>query len=713
MSLNAILGSALSTLQTSQAALRTVSNNVANVNTDGYVRRVTDLEAQVSGGQLTGVDVAEIQRVADQFLNQEMLYAQASSSQSGVENDTYTQLNGFLGQPGDGTALTSQLNNIFSALGAATLSPASSANQQAALTSFQSLADTISTLSTSISGLQTKVDQQVSSQISTVNTLIKQIYSFNSQIQAATASGDSASGVLDQRDQALNQLSQLIGLRTSSGSNGQVVVSTEDGVVLVGDTYAQLSYAGGASNGTYGSISLDNVNPATGQTIGQSMALDPHLGSGTLKGLVDMRDGALSDLQAELGAFTRQTAVSFNTQHNANTAYPPPTTLDGRDTGLLSSDALGFTGKTTVAVADSSGALVSRIDVDFGAGTLSVDGGAATAFGATVGGFVTALNTALGANGSASFSNGVLSVSATGTNGIVVQDDATTPSDRGGSGFSQFFGLNDLFRTTAPSILATGLSSSDAGGFAAGGTLSMSLKGPDGQIAKTASVTLTGAETIGNIITALNTAFGGAMTFTLGGDGTLSATPSSNYSTYKLDVTSDSTVRGSTGLSFTQLFGLGVTQAAAPAQSFAVNSAIENLPSLLAFAQSSITPATVAGDAIVTSGDARGLLALQTVSSTKQSFAAAGGMAAQAASLSEYAANFYQDVAVRSQTAKTNNTTQTDRLTEAKSRQSQVSGVNMDEELTNMMTYQQAYSAGARILSTVQSLYDTLLQIPV
>jgi flagellar hook-associated protein 1 FlgK len=61
---------------------------------------------------------------------------------------------------------------------------------------------------------------------------------------------------------------------------------------------------------------------------------------------------------------------------------------------------------------------------------------------------------------------------------------------------------------------------------------------------------------------------------------------------------------------------------------------------------------------------------------------------------------------------KTNGTTQSDRLTEAQSQVSQVSGVNLDQQLSNMVTYQQAYSAGARIMQTAQALFTTLLQIP-
>ncbi|MDE2350818.1 MAG: flagellar hook-associated protein FlgK [Alphaproteobacteria bacterium] len=711
MSLNGILASSLSALQTSQQALSTVSSNVANINTAGYARRVVNLEAQVSGSQLSGVSVADIQRVTDQFLTQETLSAQASSSQASAVNDAYTQLNGLLGQPGDSSSLTTQLDNVFTALSSAALAPTSGTSQQGALTAFQNMASTISNLSSTIGGLQNQADQQIVTAVPTVNSLVKQIYTMNSQIQTATAAGNDSTGLLDQRDQAVQQLSQLISVRTATGANGQMIVSTQDGVQLVGDTYAQLSYAGGSSTGTYPSIQLSNINPATGQAVGSATTLDPHLGSGQIAGLISMRDGALAQFQQELGNFAQETANAFNAQHNANAAYPPPTSLTGRDTGLASTDSLGFTGKTTIAVTDSSGKLVSRIDVNFGAGTLSVDGGAATSIGTTVGSFVTALNSALGSNGSASFANGQLSISATGTNGIVTQDDATTPASRGGAGFSQFFGLNNLFTSAVPTITATGLSSSDAGNFAAGGTMSFALKDASGNVVKTASVALTGSETIGGVISALNTAFGGAETFSLGSDGSLGMTPSAAYANDSFAVTADSTVRGTTGLSFTQLFGLGPAATAAIASGFSVNSAISSAPQRLAFGQPSITGATVAGDQIVSSGDASGLQALQNLSSTKQTFAAAGGMVAQSSTLSSYAANFYQDVATRGAAAKSAATAQSDRLTAAQQAQSSVSGVNLDEELTNMMTYQQAYSAGARMLQVVQTLYNALLQI--
>jgi flagellar hook-associated protein 1 FlgK len=93
------------------------------------------------------------------------------------------------------------------------------------------------------------------------------------------------------------------------------------------------------------------------------------------------------------------------------------------------------------------------------------------------------------------------------------------------------------------------------------------------------------------------------------------------------------------------------------------------------------------------------------------SFPQIGTLGAQKTTIGDYAAAFYQDVATRSQTASANQTAQDDRFQEAQTRQASSSGVNLDEELSNMMTYQKAYSASARMLTTVDQLYDTLLQM--
>ena len=710
MSLNGIMSSALSALQTNTEALRITSNNIANLNTQGYARRVVNEGTLSSGGQLGGVDIAFVQRVVDKYLGTEVLSSSSSSARYDTQSSTYDQLNGLLGSPGDDTALTSQLTDVSSALGQSVLSPTDSATQMATLSSFQSLATQISSLSNSITGLRQQADQQIVSATASVNTLLKQIYDLNTQAQQATAAGDTGSAVFDQRDQAVQSLAELMGVRSQDNADGSVSVMTTDGVSLVGSTYAQLSYAGGSSNGTYGPITLQSVNPATGQTIGTPQVLDPHIDSGQIKGLLDMRDNNLANTAEELGNLARTTALAYNTQSNANTSYPPPPTLSGRDTGLLSSDQMNFTGKTTIAVSDANGNLVSRIDVDFDAGTMSVDGGAAVNFDGTVGGFTTALNSALGSNGTASFSGGQLTISANNGNGIVVKDDATTPSSRGGSGFSQFFGLNDIFRTATPSILSTGLAAGDSSGLAAGGQIAMVLNGPDGQVLKQANVTVTAGMSIGDVIGALNSAMGGAASFALNSDGSVTETPA--ISGARLNVTSDTTQRGDTGMSFTELFGIGDQQAANFASGFSVNPALASSPQYLAFAQATIDSDTVAGDSIVGHGDSSGALALQNIATSTQNFAAAGNFSARSGTLGDYAASFYQDVALGSQNATSNQTAQDDRLQEAQSRQSSVSGVSLDEELTNLTTYQQAYSASARVISAVQQLYNTLLQIP-
>ena len=239
----------------------------------------------------------------------------------------------------------------------------------------------------------------------------------------------------------------------------------------------------------------------------------------------------------------------------------------------------------------------------------------------------------------------------------------------------------------------------------------MSLKGPDGDIVKNVSITTTAGMTVGNVVTALNTAMSGAATFTLNSDGSISTATSALYPGYSLNVTGDTTQRGTTGMSFTQIFGMGANAQTSQAIGFALTPAITANPARLGFASPAITPTSVAGDTVVSAGDNAGAIALQNVITKTQAFQAAGGIAGQAASLSDYAASFYQNVSTQSNIVTANQTTQDDRLNEAKARVASDSGVSLDEELTALTSYQQAYAAGARLLSVVDKMYQALLDM--
>src|SRR5688572_11754052 len=129
VSLNGIAGSAISALKTNSAALGVVANNVSNLNTPGYARRIVNQQTLSAAGQLMGVDIASIQRVTNQFLTQESLAAGGTSSQYNTMADLFAQLNGLLGGPGDNQSLATGMTNLASAFATASQAPTASASR--------------------------------------------------------------------------------------------------------------------------------------------------------------------------------------------------------------------------------------------------------------------------------------------------------------------------------------------------------------------------------------------------------------------------------------------------------------------------------------------------------------------------------------------------------------------------------------------------------
>jgi flagellar hook-associated protein 1 FlgK len=717
MAVGSILTNALSALQTNQAALQTTSANIANVNTPGYQRRVVIQESLQFGSTSGGVGIAEVRRIAATFLARESLEVTSAAARHAAENRIHSNLQAFFGRPDQNSSLSGRVDSLLNAVADLSFDVTSTERRSTLLNEFENLTSSFGALSENIQQIRFDVDQEIDASVTAINQLLAKLHEINPQIQKALASGGDAAGLKDQRDAAVRELAELMDISTQEKANGKLYVSTVDGVLLINENLFEVQYnaAGPVSGATiFDTITVHLVEPATGAASPVGFPLEQHIDGGELRGLLNMRNIELPALAKEVGELAAHVIDEINAAHNENASYPAANSLIGRNTGILSNDAHGFTGQSTFAITDPAGALVTRVDVDFTAGTYSVDGGGAVAFGgATVGDMVAAINTGLGANGSLSFSGGVMTLDAANpANGVSVVQDATTPSARGGRGFAHFFGLNDVLQASMPSQFETGLVAADGHGFTPGQSLNLVLRGPNGETAIDFTYTMA-AGTVGDIINDLNaagTGLGGFVTFSLDANGKITATSTNSFAKYKIEVKQDNTDRGGTGVPFTTLFGVGDHTQTDQARNMALRSSVKGNPQALALGKLDITGATVVGDIVLTESDNRGAIALQGLQDKTIGFSRAGGLEAMTTTLGNYASTVLADAGNRAALSESMAQSNEQLRVEINSRIESVQAVNLDEELANMMLYQQSYNAAARLISASEEIFDALLR---
>src|SRR5262245_3113612 len=214
MSLNAILNSATSGLQSNQTALRVTSNNIANVNTPGYHRRVVDFGPRLTGGTLSGVSVDEIRRIADAYLSGEATTAIGKLGTADVTASYLDRLQDLIGSLDANSSLDARISNAMTALTQLSVDPSSAARRNSAIASLTAALSAISGMASNIQGLRQDANSQLTTDVSTVNGLIARIYELNKGIKQAISGGDTATGLLDQRDNAIAELSKFMDVRT-------------------------------------------------------------------------------------------------------------------------------------------------------------------------------------------------------------------------------------------------------------------------------------------------------------------------------------------------------------------------------------------------------------------------------------------------------------------------------------------------------------------
>lgn len=703
MSIQSIMGTGVSALAANQQALRATSTNVANVNTAGYARLDVQFVSRTASGGVTGVEV-DVRRVANTYLAAAEMRGAADVSAAKVLSQFMDRAQGLLGDPSNSSTVFAALDPVFSSFGALAVDPASALRRSATLSDLQTLLSQLDRTSAEITALRDEAHSRIVATLEEANSLMSGIARLNASIQRSTIAGVESNEAKTEQQRMVDRLAEIIDIRTQDRSLGGVEIRTSDGLLLVDIDAARMGLDSSGGDEPYPGIVMISPRSAT------ELSMSTHIKGGELKGLLRVRDRELVDLQLAFGEFAAGAAEALNAAHNTTSAYPAANTLTGRNTGLIATDRLNFTGVANIAIVDNQGLVVRNLRVDFNAGQIVDDLAQVTTFANSIGDFQTALDSALGAYGGATFSNGVLSVSANGiANGVVISDDPDNPASRAGRGFAHTFGLNDLVSHGAPLTYATGLSAADLHGFTAGQTITFAIRDKDGAIMRKVEMTVGAGATIDSLRGDINAALAGYGQAALDASGRMNLT-FANGDVGRIDVIDDATLRGDTGMSFSEIFGFGETLPAERARSLTIRSEIRSNPNLLGAAHADLAGA-VAGTRVLSPGDGRGALAVEAAGAEQRSFADAGGLTGQVTSVMDYAARLAGHAGVRAEALDSARSAAEAIRQEVRERRMSEEGVNLDEELVKMTTYQQAYAAASRMIQAARDLYDVILSM--
>ncbi|WP_424627366.1 flagellar hook-associated protein FlgK [Bradyrhizobium sp. SYSU BS000235] len=414
MGLSQALSIAMSGLRANQAALSLVSSNAANSETPGYVRKTTNVIDTSHGVRTVGVN-----RELDTYVQNQLRTELSGSGYATTKSTFLDNLQGVYGDPDSDATLEASFNALTTALQALSTSSDTDSARKSVINAAQTMAAQLNQTSDGIQGLRAAADSGINSAVKAANDAMAQIAKINQSIGGATTLDASTASLLDQRDQYIDQLSQLMDIRVVPGDGNQVNVYTGAGFQLVGGpNAAKLSFtptgtmtpdAQWGSDPTKSDLSSVSLQYPDGSKI--DLTAEHGIRSGAIAAYTELRDTTLVQAQNQVDALaaSMSSALSDNTTAGTAVTAGPQSGFD-IDLSALQ-PATGNKGSVNITYTDTAtNKQVSKsIAVDLSGGMASV---------------VSQLNTALAGTG-VQFSNPA-SPPAASANVLRVLDDGTS-----------------------------------------------------------------------------------------------------------------------------------------------------------------------------------------------------------------------------------------------------------------------------------------------
>ncbi|MFQ2104511.1 FlgK family flagellar hook-associated protein [Aeromonas rivipollensis] len=297
-----LLGIGTSGVLAQQRLLQTTSNNIVNVNSQGYVRERTLIYTN-SVGLGTGDMVSE--RVINAYAQAEVRRDTSAYHAAGSRYDQLFQLDSLLGDASNSVGTT--ITSYFKAFHTANESPAEVGGRKTTLSELSGMVDRFHTLSAQLDKQSDTINSTIGDETDRVNSLLNSINDLNQAIVRTQGSPEENLMLFDQRDEAIRQLSEKMEVRTVTQPNGSMLVNMSTGHSLVLD--------GGVAQFKVVPGSPDSRDARLQLTLGANQANinDKDLG-GAIGGLFTARND-LEPAKRELGQLAVAMADAMNQQN--------------------------------------------------------------------------------------------------------------------------------------------------------------------------------------------------------------------------------------------------------------------------------------------------------------------------------------------------------------------------------------------------------------
>lgn len=320
MSLTLGLNTALSGLLTSQRALDTIAQNVTNVNTKGYVRKVMNQESRVLNGYGAGVQVGSVTRAVNEGLLKDIRKQTANLGRLEAEQLYYPRIDDLFGNVADNTSIAHKMNDLYEAfetLGGQVNKPSI---QWSTVQSAQDTAELLDRMTEQLQSLRLEADREVETTVQLINDKLAAIHDLNQKIVKNGAVSTGTTDLEDKRDLVMTELASLIDIQYYKRQDGSMIVYTNSGEMLVDNQDQPLSYSANSQIDAWMTSSGGQFNKIS--VAGGSADLGPLVQGGKLRALLDMRDKKVTDLQASLDEMAVTLREEINQVHNRGTSYP-------------------------------------------------------------------------------------------------------------------------------------------------------------------------------------------------------------------------------------------------------------------------------------------------------------------------------------------------------------------------------------------------------